>query len=86
MCTEVLVPISRVFSNSKKDRCVVANDLGPRVMGVFGRELVCRQVYGIFQIHEAPRFKVPPPPVDGIETVVRVSNLVSRASHGDFDW
>jgi hypothetical protein len=79
----VVVPLSSAFSNSKKDRFVVANDHDRRVMGVFGRELVCRQDYGIFQIHEAPRCKLSPPPDDIIETVVRVSNLVSRPSHGD---
>jgi chromosome segregation ATPase len=57
------------------DRFIVTNDHDRKVMQSIRLRAGCRQDCGIFQVHETPRFKVPPPPVDGIETVASVLNI-----------
>jgi chromosome segregation ATPase len=57
------------------DRFIVTNDHDRKVMQSIRTKAGCRQDCGIFQVHETPRFKIPPPPVDGIETVASVLNI-----------
>jgi chromosome segregation ATPase len=57
------------------DRFIVTNDHDRKVMQSIRTRAGCRQDCGLFQVHETPRFKVPPPPVDGIETVASVLNI-----------
>lgn len=58
------------------DRFVVTNDRDRKILMDIRRRVGCQQDCGVFQVCDCgPRFQVPDPPVDGVETVVTVLNI-----------
>jgi chromosome segregation ATPase len=57
------------------DRFIVTNDHDRKVLQSIRKKVGCQQDCGIFQIHQHPKYDVPQPPVEGIETVASVLNI-----------
>lgn len=57
------------------DRFIVTNSHDRDVMNKIRREAGCARDCDLFLVKEFPRFKIPPPPVAGIETVASVLSV-----------
>lgn len=63
------------IGNGALDRFVVTNDHDRKVLQSIRNKLGCSSDCGIFQVAPHPRYNVPGPPAEGIETVVSVLNV-----------
>ena len=63
------------IGNGALDRFIVTNDHDRKLLMKIRKEAGCQQECGVFQMHQHPRYRVPPPPVEGIGTVASVLNV-----------
>jgi DNA repair exonuclease SbcCD ATPase subunit len=67
---EKLAPLAELaLGNGTLDRFIVTNDHDRKTFQVIRSEAGCRGDCGIFQVSRHPKYNIPPPPVDDIETV-----------------
>ena len=57
------------------DRWIVTNDHDRKIFMTIRREARCNNECGVFQVAAHRRYNVPPPPVDGIDTVATVLKI-----------
>jgi hypothetical protein len=57
------------------DRFIVTNAEDRVLLNQIRKSAGCQQDCGVFQVKASPRYHVPPPPVDGVETVCTVLNI-----------
>jgi chromosome segregation ATPase len=73
---EQFAPIAELaIGNGALDRFIVTNDHDRKLFQKIRKDAGCRQECGVFQMHQHPRYNIPPPPVEGIETVASVLNV-----------
>eukprot|EP00934_Nitzschia_sp_Nitz4_P001332 Nitzschia sp. Nitz4//scaffold133_size116822//74277//77815//NITZ4_003812-RA/size116822-snap-gene-0.17-mRNA-1//-1//CDS//3329535411//1332//frame0 len=63
------------LGNGSLDRFVVTNDHDRKVVLSIRKKLGCQSDCGVYQVSPHGRYNIPPPPVDGVETVASVLNI-----------
>jgi len=63
------------LGNGSLDRFIVTNDHDRKAFQAIRREAKCQNDCGIFQVSQHPKYNIPPPPVDGIETIASVLTI-----------